>query len=61
MLIWEEVKCEKMEKSFLEGAMNPMLRAKVPGGWFIRIALLNVDSAFFYSDPEHIWDGSSLP
>lgn len=49
-------------------------RAKVPGGWFVRIfndLPLDDDSdtpgsfmasytAFFYPDPQHLWDGGSL-
>ncbi len=39
-------------------------RVKVPGGWFVRISNVlsaNAMQAFFYPDPEHLWDGSSLP
>ena len=62
MLIWEEVKCEKQDKSFFSAGIAPMWRAKVPGGWFIRIIGAPDDAAaFFYPDPEHLWDGSSLP
>lgn len=57
VLIWEEVKRETKKKGLFGNAMDPMLRAKVPGGWFVRVS----EGAFFYSDPEHIWDGSSLP
>ncbi len=31
-------------------------RSKVPGGWFVLVP----DGAFFYPDPTHSWDGSSL-
>ncbi len=34
-----------------------LLRAKVPGGWFVKAG----ESAFFYPDPAHEWDGSTLP
>jgi len=58
VLKWEEIKCELAEKSFLGGTgMTSMRRAKVPGGWFI----MGTSSTFFYPDPEHLWDGSSLP
>ena len=33
-------------------------RAKVPGGWLV---VINGSAAFFYPDPEHIWDGKTLP
>ncbi len=61
MLIWEEVKCEQKEKSFLSQGMPSMWRTKVPGGWLVRIMDGAADGAFFYPDPEHVWDGSSLP
>ena len=57
VLRWEKIKCELVEKSFF-ASMNSLWRTKVPGGWFIQ---MSTDSAFFYSDPEHLWDGSSLP
>ncbi len=60
MLIWEEVKCEKKEKSFLGPGLASMWRTKVPGGWLVRIVDGAADSAFFYPDPEHLWDSSSL-
>jgi hypothetical protein len=61
MLIWEEVKCEKQDKSFFSIGMSSLWRTKVPGGWLVRIMVGEADSAFFYPDPEHVWDGSSLP
>ncbi|MEK7405569.1 MAG: hypothetical protein AAB225_10720 [Acidobacteriota bacterium] len=33
-------------------------RAKVPGGWLVAIS---PDALAFYPDPEHAWDGTSLP
>ncbi len=39
-------------------------RAKVPGGWLV-MSLIPVGkdtlSTMFYPDPQHEWDGSSLP
>lgn len=58
LLKWEEIECEKVEKSFLSAGMSPLLRAQVPGGWFVQISGV---SAFFYPDSEHLWNGSSLP
>jgi hypothetical protein len=51
----------------MEGKLSttvPAARAKIPGGW--RVALvsgtLNSHTAVcFVPDPEHLWDGSSLP
>ena len=39
-------------------------RAKVPGGWMVMITMQSSRthmSTFFYPDPEHVWDGSTLP
>ena len=40
-------------------------RAKVPGGWFVCIIYVSSNvggpSMVFYPDPEHKWDGGSLP
>jgi hypothetical protein len=35
-----------------------MRRAKVPGGWLVSVTGLGLT---FYPDPEHLWDGTSLP
>jgi hypothetical protein len=32
-------------------------RAKIPGGWLVSFS----DGLTFVPDPEHRWDGSSLP
>jgi hypothetical protein len=36
------------------------LRAKVPGGWLV-VVIHNTSGLTFYPDPEHLWDGNSLP
>ncbi|HEX6369078.1 MAG TPA: hypothetical protein VF006_09095 [Longimicrobium sp.] len=36
-------------------------RARVPGGWFVRIVFYSSGALTFYPDPDHRWDGSSLP
>jgi hypothetical protein len=36
-------------------------RTKVPGGWFVCITLRDGGGLTFYHDPEHEWDGNSLP
>ena len=38
----------------------PMHRAKVPGGWLITM-LSEAPAITFYPDPDHRWDGGSLP
>jgi hypothetical protein len=35
-------------------------RAKVPGGWFVRLSHSEGVGGFFYPDPAHSWDGTSL-
>lgn len=44
---WEQVKSPH----------HTMFRAKTPGGWMVIVD----SSAFFYPDPKHQWDGSTLP
>ena len=61
LLKWEEIKCEMQEKGFLKMGAPSVLRAKVPGGWFVKADRTDAGGAFFYPDPEHTWDGSSLP
>ena len=61
MLIWEEVKSDWIKKAFLSASPPYVIRAKVVGGWFIRTGVGDGIAAFFYPDPEHQWDGSSLP
>jgi hypothetical protein len=41
-------------------------RARVPGGWFVVSYLMatmsfKTASMIFFPDPEHRWDGTSLP
>ena len=55
-IYWEECgKCKMMEKKNIDMGFW-CYRARVPGGWFIRVD----DMILFYPDPEHQWDGSSL-
>ena len=61
VLKWEEVKSEAAKKGKAADYVPSVMRAKVPGGWFVRTYLGVAGSAFFYPDPEHAWDGSSLP
>ena len=61
MLIWEEVKSEWAKKGFLSCSAPYIIRTKVVGGWFIRTGQGEGIAAFFYPNPQHLWDGSSLP
>ena len=57
MLHWDEIKAK-----FSDGSRASFYRAKVPGGWLIGIFLGGqAVSITFYPDPDHKWDGSSLP
>ena len=44
-----------------------LVRAKVPGGWLLRLSGLSSGGGVsgggitFYPDPSHSWNGSSLP
>jgi hypothetical protein len=49
-LQWQEV----------DSNVGKLLRAKVPGGWLIWGHSLD-GSPSFYPDPQHAWDGGSLP
>ena len=59
MLIFEDIQTPEIGWSILKkpGAK----RAKVVGGWFVLITQGAIRGSFFYPDPEHLWDGSSLP
>lgn len=36
-------------------------RAKVPGGWLVAIRVYEGGGVTFFPDPEHRWDGGTLP
>ncbi|MBN8248485.1 MAG: hypothetical protein J0L84_13725 [Verrucomicrobia bacterium] len=40
--------------------LGDLYRAKVSGGWFILVTN-NARGLMFYPDPDHQWDGGSLP
>lgn len=48
MINWEELKSNHWL----------VLRAKVPGGWLV---LVEGKGLTFYPDPNHEWDGNTLP
>lgn len=50
--IWGDVRWEKVESHF------SFFRAKVPGGWLL---MMMGEGFTFYPDPNHKWDGKSLP
>ena len=38
-----------------------MYRTKVPGGWLVMAKVTHGVSVSFYPDPQHAWDGKTLP
>ena len=57
-VVWEELKND------VNGVyLAHTFRAKIPGGWLIRIADINGYGCgiTFYPDPNHAWDGGSIP
>jgi hypothetical protein len=67
-LNWDYLVADRMPSN------SDVARAKVPGGWFILMQnhvqstrpnefqmQYLVGAAFFYPDPDHTWDGTSLP
>ena len=60
MLVFEDIATKDKNPIFL--LKKPVAkRAKVKGGWFVLIVQPSIRGAFFYPDPEHLWDGSSIP
>ncbi len=58
MLIFEDIQTPETGWSILK--IPGARRAKVAGGWFVLITQGSIRGSFFYPDPEHLWDGSSL-
>ena len=56
-LKWEEIRNEETPSGY---GFPPVYRAKVPGGWLLT-KWNETASPTFYPDPDHRWDGSSLP
>jgi len=55
-LVWEMVEfTEAPPRWGLFGVFAglPIMRARVPGGWFVSIG---AKGGFFYPDPDHKWD-----
>ena len=58
-LVWEELKSSRAGGGILKLDWK-VHRVKVPGGWLV-LVMHNTSGVTFYSDPEHKWDGGSLP
>jgi len=45
----------------IEGNGLTSYRAKVPGGWMVFVRRIGEEAgAFFYPDPQHLWNGKTL-
>jgi hypothetical protein len=58
MTLWKRI-----EWQTIEAKHGPDIkRTKVPGGWFVLVTVAGFGGGLtFYADPDHTWDGSSLP
>jgi len=54
----EELNCAYPE---IFSGVELMYRAKIPGGWIVLIKGDDATPGFFVPDPDHIWNGGSLP
>lgn len=60
MLKWEPIPTI-FPSNNSSGIYQTIYRAKVPGGWIITNTYTSMSPITFYPDPDHKWDGSSLP
>ncbi len=56
-----ELKMEKVDCSYPEGHEKFVHRSKIPGGWIVIKDDMRGFGGFFVPDPNHEWDGNSLP
>ena len=54
---------DRAGEAWKESAARIVSRAKIPGGWLVCLESGNVRSSglTFVPDPDHKWDGGSLP
>jgi hypothetical protein len=52
-LVWKQV---VEEGDAIEGRGHVTIRAKVPGGWLVRVWMYDRGGITFVPDPEHAWD-----
>jgi len=64
-LVWEELDSKQKDakgKIVSDGLTMKTWRAKIPGGWLVRWAFgVNAAGPTFVPDPQHLWDGHSVP
>ena len=62
MLKWEHVVSSDDRKfPFGDDTSKQLWRAKIPGGWLIKHYSEDNSSIAFVPDPQHGWDGTSIP
>jgi len=61
MIVWEELPHRNVNEGFFVGSTPSVYRAKVPGGWLVATKDSDSGGVTFLPDPNHEWDGSSLP
>ena len=62
MLVFEPIKA-RWQGGLLKSPV-PVGRAKIPGGWLVALMSGTLSAQLvlcFVPDPDHRWDGSSLP
>ena len=58
-IVWFDIPTKKPDGSYGSPSVK---RAKVPGGWFVYAVEGDASSGLtFFPDPNHEWDGNSLP
>lgn len=57
-LVWHPLNSSSAGGEFFK--LGDVYRAKVSGGWFVLVTN-NARGLMFYPDPDHQWDGGSLP
>jgi hypothetical protein len=63
MLVFEPIKAS-WEGGLFNSQVPSFGRARIPGGWLVALISGTVSAQWtlcFVPDPEHRWDGSSLP
>jgi uncharacterized protein YcsI (UPF0317 family) len=64
ILVWEQIAVLNRDLSIPDhDSPLHMARSKIPGGWLVSATGLTLQAVAitFVPDPEHKWDGNSLP
>jgi len=61
-LVWQKLDSTRADQSWLSVEWE-VHRSKVPGGWFVitRVEGSAPQGMVYYPDPDHHWDGASIP